>query len=684
MSDLRSGKNATDVVHGDGVSKPDDPAKAPGPSSHYDDRDPQPIPLWDNLITLCGVFLVVISIILLLTFGLFTIITPAANPYVDIVGYIALPGLLVAGLLVAPIGIFFKHRRIRREDPGQTLVMRIMHIDWTDTRQRRVVKFFLIITFLMLPIMGVSGYHGYHYTDSVEFCAQACHSVMEPQAISYESSSHARVSCAECHIGSGASWFVKSKLSGTRQVFATLWETYPRPIPNALSQLRPARDTCEQCHWPQKFYGAQLSKRVRFSSDETNTRHDIDMLLKIGGGDDSHGPPEGIHAHMAIGTIEYIATDENLQHIPWVRWTDPAGRERVFRSDDQVSADPVPSGQFRQLDCMDCHNRPAHKFRAPQDAVDHLMAIGKVATTLPFIKREAVAALVKPYADDDAARSGIRNHLVDFYSAVFPEVWTTQHDAVEQAIEQIRVAYEQNMFPNMKVDWRTYPDNIGHMHSAGCFRCHDGHHVDEAGVAIGSECNTCHSFFNAVDPTERNGLVQPGEYQHPFELVGKHNEMMCHNCHTGGTMPPPTCDGCHADSQSLHAGTPPAELQLLIEPDVMLGSVECVDCHDLTEPSTLAAVDVMCMDCHEDEEDRFEGMLRRWAGTLAAAQEEAYRALANLEAGAAQSSDTSAWLSQSRTTLDWLRRAGPLHNYGASLTIYQDIAAEAERRLRDE
>ncbi|MEK7756170.1 MAG: NapC/NirT family cytochrome c, partial [Planctomycetota bacterium] len=362
----------------------------PPPPEPREPYRPKFVPLWNNVISYFGLFLTAMAILLLLTFALFTVVTRQANPYVDIVGYLVLPGILVLGSLIVPVGMFFKSWRLRRRDPSQKLSFLFPRIDLNDPAQLRAAKVVVGGTFLMLPVVVVSSYHGYHYSDSAEFCAKACHKVMEPQATTYEHSAHARVACAECHIGEGASWFVKSKLSGTRQVFATIQESFPRPIPPAITNLRPARETCERCHWPKKFFGAQLREIVHFGADENNTRRELDMLLKTGGGDESIGRAEGIHMHMALeGRLEYVATDVKVQDIPWVKYTDRAGNVWIYRSDGRPSSDPIPEGPVRQLDCMDCHNRPAHNFRSPEEAVDIFLDVGRIDTTLPFIKREA-------------------------------------------------------------------------------------------------------------------------------------------------------------------------------------------------------------------------------------------------------------------------------------------------------
>ena len=191
---------------------------------------------------------------------------------------------------------------------------------WISTIRRSAARSRFLLSFIVIfgLVSAVGSYKAYEFTDSVDFCGQLCHSVMNPEFVAYQASPHARVACVDCHVGSGASWYVKSKLSGIRQVYYTARGTYPRPIPTPVHNLRPAADTCEQCHWPKKFWGAQLKTFTHYGSDEQNTPRVIRMLIKTGGGDPSLGQSgEGIHWHMNINNkITYFASDEQRQVIP--------------------------------------------------------------------------------------------------------------------------------------------------------------------------------------------------------------------------------------------------------------------------------------------------------------------------------------------------------------------------------
>jgi|GEM_PF-51092 len=612
-------------------------------------------PLWNNQITLAGAFLAIIGLLGLLTFGLFHLAVPVTNPYVDIVGYLLMPGILLFGLIAMPLGILLRSWRLHRRDPKQKLIFGFPRIDLNDPSQRRAAKVVVGGTFILLPVVGVSSYQGYHFTDSVTFCSQACHAVMEPQAVTYAQSGHARVPCAACHIGSGASWFVKSKLSGTRQVLAVLRDNYSRPIPPAIQHLRPARETCEQCHWPEKFFGAQLADLTRFASDENNTPHEIKMLLKTGSGSRSAGRAGGAHMHIAwAGRIEYVAADDKLQNIPWVKMTDPEGNEAIFRSDGRPHSAPKPDGQTRNMDCMDCHNRPAHDFLAPADAVDIALREGTIDQMLPFIKREAVAALVHPYPDARSAEDGIAAAITGFYSTNHVDVWQEQQALIHRAIETVTKIYHTSVFSHMRVDWQTYPDNIGHRISPGCFRCHDGRHIDQDGNAIIHACDACHTFLNRVDRQGESAVLVEGEFIHPIKLEGRHAELRCDRCHDGGAAPQRTCAGCHTDQADFRAGTSAAFEAYDIPAEPMTGDVGCQDCHDLSQPTGIEVIDLLCVECHGEE---YQGMLASWQ-----LQVDGLLDHAEIQA------DTAG-----KHLLGALRRAGPLHNVDATRMIVHRV-----------
>jgi len=555
---------------------------------------PERLASWNSPLSIFGLWIVLIGFLLLVTFGLFTLVSPTSNPYLDIFTFLGIPGIIVFGFLVATLGVAIRRWQIHKIDPERKF-RRFPRLDLNDPRQRRSVSILGGCVLVMVPVVAVTSYHGYHYTDSVAFCAEACHEVMHPEGTAYEFSSHARVTCAECHIGAGASWFVRSKISGLRQVLAVLADSYSRPIPPAIHHLRPAADTCEQCHWPKKFHGAQLLEIAHFATDEANTRHEMRILVKTGGGDDVTGHAEGIHMHMVLsGRMEYVATDPYLQEIPWVRWVGAAGETHVFRADGLPAEAPPPEGQLRTIDCMDCHNRPAHKFVPPRQSVDLFLERGRIDRTLPFIKKKAVEVLTASYPDPETARRAIANDLTDYYRTAHPEVWSGRRPALEEAIERTQEIYDLTFFPEMNVDWKTYPDNIGHLEFPGCFRCHDGKHVDREGHAVRRECDICHDFLNPVVGEGEAGLVQKGEFRHAYPLRGVHAELLCHRCHDGGQLSR-TCTGCH----SARAGEAASEGVLT----KLASGCASSGCHTDVARAKFVHVPVaqeMCDSCHRD------------------------------------------------------------------------------------
>ncbi|MBI4387822.1 MAG: NapC/NirT family cytochrome c, partial [Candidatus Omnitrophica bacterium] len=324
------------------------------------------------------------------------------NPYVEAVAFLILPGFLVAALLLVVYGAW----RERRQRVKRGYVRRFPHIDFNHPTHQKIalVAVGVVTLFLLFSMYGT--YRAYEFTESVAFCGTICHQVMEPEHTAYQHSPHARVTCVQCHIGPGAGWYVRSKLSGAYQIYSVIAKKYSRPIETPVKNLRPAQETCEQCHWPQKFFGAIDQDRHYFLSDETNSPWNVRMLMFVGGGTPPYGKREGIHWHMNINNkVYYVASDEKRQTIPWVKAIHPDGKEEVFvDKESEFTADKPPAGEMRRMDCIDCHNRPSHVFKSPDATVNEAMAYGAIDRELPFIKRESVKALLGKYDSKDSAR----------------------------------------------------------------------------------------------------------------------------------------------------------------------------------------------------------------------------------------------------------------------------------------
>ena len=456
------------------------------------------------------------------------------NPYMGILTYILTPAFLVAGLVLISAGAWWERRRRRRMRPGE--IPRFPRLDLNVPRQRNAFVAVVVATFLFLILTALGSYRTYEFTESVAFCGTTCHTIMRPEYAAYQESPHARVACVQCHIGPGAGWFVKSKLSGAYQVYATLARRYPRPIATPIKNLRPAQQTCEQCHWPQKFYGAAERVLHHYLPDEHNTPWTIRMLLHIGGGDPSFGPAGGIHWHMNIANrIEYIATDSQRQVIPWVRVTDARGKVTVYQdAGGPLSAAQVAAARPRTMDCIDCHNRPTHIFNAPVTAVNLALSTGRIDAGIPYIKQQAVRILSARYPSGDSAQRAIPAALNAFYTSNHPETGRPDSARLLGSVAEVQALYSHNFFPGMKVDWRAYPDNIGHLNFPGCFRCHDGNHVSADGRSITHDCKACHTIIAQGSGEAPATVTAAGlEFTHPVDIGGAWQVTPCSSCHTG-------------------------------------------------------------------------------------------------------------------------------------------------------
>jgi hypothetical protein len=332
---------------------------------------------------------------------------------------------------------------------------------------------------------------------------------------------------------------VRYKVSGSYQVYAVIFHKYPQPIPTPVANLRPAQQTCEQCHWPRKFYGAQLKVFYHYGDDEKNTPRQIRMLINTGGAQSNTGFPSGIHWHMNIeNRITYIATDAQHQVIPWVQARDMQGRNTVYAAKGaSLTPKQIETATKHLMDCIDCHDRPSHVFTPPDRSVDDSLLAGRIDRSLPFIKQQGVLELAKSYATTDQALRGIATDIQQFYSAKYPDVYASRRTSIQAAITDLQHIYQSTVFPYMKVDWRTHPNNIGHFYTPGCFRCHDGQHVSSDGKVIPKDCNTCHTV--QVQLESGTPLIRHEEgipFKHPVD-IGDLTQVTCSDCHTGGVGP---------------------------------------------------------------------------------------------------------------------------------------------------
>ncbi len=501
-------------------------------------RDHPPVTpnLIKNPISLIGLALAGVALANIIFLILIDLLTSQPSPYIGILAYMVGPAFLVLGLALIPIGMVVERRRRLRAVGAPP---HFPKLDLNNPAQRSTVAFLLSFVVIFTLVSSVGSYKAYEFTDSVDFCGQLCHTVMHPEFTAYQASPHARVPCVECHVGSGASWYVKSKLSGMRQVYYTALGTYPRPIPTPVQNLRPAQQTCEQCHWPRKFWGAQLKTFTHYGDDEQNTPRVVRMLMKVGGGDPRLGQAgEGIHWHMNISNkITYFATDEQRQVIPWVRMEDRMGRVTEYAVKDGAPTQAqIDKADKRRMDCIDCHNRPSHIYVPPDASVDQSMSGHAIDTTLPFIKQQGVTVLTADYKTSDQAKSAIAANITKFYQDKYPQLASAKSDSIKGAVAELQRIYTTTFFPDMKVNWKTHPNNIGHMYYQGCFRCHDGNHVSKDGKVISKDCNSCHTVLEQQESGTQIAALPAQPFKHPVD-IGDLSAANCSDCHSGGVGP---------------------------------------------------------------------------------------------------------------------------------------------------
>ena len=457
--------------------------------------------LGNNPISLIGGALTTASAMTLLGFWVVDIFgrSGPASPYVGIIIDLCLPALFVLGLLLIPIGIWLRRRRLRAE--GQ-LPATYPEINLRDPVFRHGLDFVVVATFINFVIVGTASYRSVAYMDTPNFCGQACH-VMAPEWGAYHFAPHSHVACTECHIASGVGGFVHAKINGTKQLIQVIFHNYPRPI-MAEGKIPPANKTCLHCHNPGRYIGDKLVVTTSYGDDENNPVTRSLVLLHVGGKDIS-GRLSGIHgAHM--GHIEYIATDATNQTIPWVAKVKDDGSVTEFVSSD--AKQPV-TGEKHMMDCIDCHNRAAHSFDTPEKALNKAMQQGRINPSLPFVHKEGLVLIKADYASQTDAESKITSGLEDFYRSQHPDIWNQQKSQIDEATKALSAIYGENVFPFMKVTWGTHPNNLGHNDYPGCFRCHDGSHNTKEGKSIGNDCSTCHNLL-AVDEANPKQLADLG------------------------------------------------------------------------------------------------------------------------------------------------------------------------------
>ncbi|GMU89667.1 MAG: hypothetical protein AMXMBFR49_18740 [Chlorobiota bacterium] len=487
-----------------------------------------------NPISVAGAALAALSFGLIIFLIIVETFSEVHKPYMGILTFIIMPVFLIAGLLIIAYGWYREHKLSKRID---FKARKFPTLDLNDPKQLRAVMFFSVGTIILLVFSAFGSFKAYEYTDSDEFCGTVCHEVMEPEYTAYQNSPHSKVGCVSCHIGSGADWFVRAKISGSYQLYSVTFNKFSRPIPTPIENLRPAQETCEQCHWPKHFFSEKKVDLDYYLADEANTKASLTLLMRVGGGNSEIGNTEGIHWHMNLANdIYYEATDHTRQTIPWVKAVNKAtGKETVYRMKGYTKKVNEKGEDIKKMDCIDCHNRPAHIYNEPSRIINITMSNGKIASDLPYIKSITTQALDGEYATKEEARLGIAKKITDFYRNTYPDIAKSRAKDIANAVKEIQVIYSKNYFPEMKVSWRKYPNHLGHMNYDGCFRCHDGNHVSDDGKVITNDCNSCHILLEETTPQKGQQISSKGlEFTHPGGIEVSFKTQKCSACHGVG------------------------------------------------------------------------------------------------------------------------------------------------------
>ncbi len=414
------------------------------------------------------------------------------NHYAAIVTFLVFPSGAVFGLLLIPVSCYFRRKKWFRDNINKGNVT----IDFGKKNHRRTVMLFLVLSVVNLAVFSLVIYEAYHFTESDYFCGAICHTVMDPEYTAYQRSPHAKVGCVSCHIGSGAEWYVKAKLSGLRQVKAVLDGSYSTPIPAPVEHLRPAQDTCEACHWPEKFYGKKVKQFVSYTNDDQENPEIQEISLHIGGRNPLTDNFEGIHWHVSGNIkVEYEALNDKRTSIGRVKVTKPSGvTEEYFPGGDESATGE--GGKWRTMDCIDCHNRPTHVYEDLEQKVDFGLYSKKINPTIPGIREDSLTVLTKEYASRDEAKEQIVETLLSLQAERNGQDFVAENEAtLVSSGAYLLEAYLGNVWPKMNVTWGTYKGHNGHQNEEdgyGCFRCHDDEHQTSFGKTIPQNCDLCH------------------------------------------------------------------------------------------------------------------------------------------------------------------------------------------------
>lgn len=391
---------------------------------------------------------------------------------------------------------------------------------------------------LALVSTGAGSVAVVEFSESNTFCSDVCHAVMGPEATAYQATAHSRIRCVECHVGAGAEGFLEAKIGGLRQVWALATDSVRRPIPTPIHGGNISRELCERCHSPAREVGYRALTRRYYLSGLEESPIELAMVVKVGGARNGLIPGGGIHYHMVTArSVDFVARDAQRQDIAWIRVTDRDGSVREYEDQsDPLTKEEKATLAPHRMDCIDCHSRPAHAFRSPVDVVNEAIRLQQLPPDLYSIKEASVRALDGGYPSTNEAMAGIEASLRGYYEEEDPDLLEERSDEIASAAEVLKDVYRRTIFPEMKADWTTHPNNIGHRDSPGCFRCHNEDMVDRAGKAIFTDCSRCHAILAQDEEAigTASDLDRGMGFAHPQDGAFIQDFKLCSKCHTGG------------------------------------------------------------------------------------------------------------------------------------------------------
>ena len=476
------------------------------------------------------------------------------------------------------------------------------------SRWIRLAPYALLGLLTLAVLIGAA--YGWDYTNSSQFCGETCHT-MPPEYTAYQVSPHARIACVECHIGRDfIATQITRKAGDLKHVVYTVFKKYEFPI--TAGALRPARETCEKCHSPDKFSDDSLVEIKQFGNDKNNTPTSIYLTLKTGGGSRRQGQGKGIHWHI-ISRIEYYPIDKSEQQIPFIRVYNEDGSIDEY-VDIEANFDPskLKASDLKEMDCITCHNRITHLVDQPEVSVDALLANQLVDPTIPEIRLKAVQVLRAVYKTQEQAQTGI-GALEDYYRIFYPDYYVANLNKIKSAVKSIQDIYQQSIYIEQKSDWDSHPNNVGHKYSPGCFRCHDGKHLNEAQEAIRLECNLCHSIpvvagnQDFVAKIEISRGPEPTSHRNSNWIVIHRDSInnTCSNCHNvanpGGTDNTSFCSNsaCHSNVWTYAGFDAPALREILLKQLPPTPKAPVIGAGPLTFSDTIGPLlQARCGGCH--------------------------------------------------------------------------------------